>query len=166
MHRCTRSACSHSGFSTPSPPVVCTAGLHGSSADGRARQRRTGERAVCACLWHAHACAQSMPVARTACVRYASSTGWGKSKEQPQGGAKARSSTRGQRGVAVCLTSYAASAFINADQGRSSPLGAQCLGGRTLYRPVTAGCHRVLSLSVACSERQGQKVILHLGWSM
>jgi len=61
-------------------------------------------------------------------VRYASSTGWGK---------MARSSARGQRHVAVLLTGYAASAFINGDQVRSSPLGAHCLGGRTLYRPFT-----------------------------
>ena len=44
----------------------------------------------------------------------------------PQGGAKARSSARGQRDVAVCLTSSAALAFVNADQVRSSPLAAHC----------------------------------------
>ena len=42
----------------------------------------------------------------------------------PQGGAKAESSARGQRDVAVCLTSSAASAFVDADQVRSSPLAA------------------------------------------
>jgi len=50
----------------------------------------------------------------------------------PQGGAKARSSARGQRDVAVCLTSSTASAFVDADQVRSSPLAAHCQGGRTL----------------------------------
>jgi len=55
------------------------------------------------CLWHAQrACA--MPL--------------------PEGRAKARSSARGQRDVAVCLTSSAASAFVDADHVRSSPLGA------------------------------------------
>jgi len=34
----------------------------------------------------------------------------------PQGGAKERSSARGQLDVAVCLTSSAASAFVDADQ--------------------------------------------------
>ena len=69
-----------------------------------------------ACLWRAQrACATSLP----------------------QGGAKARSSARGQRDVAVCITSSAASASIDADQVRSSPLGAHCQGGRTLYTPLT-----------------------------
>ena len=89
MHGCTQCACSHSGFSTPYPPVGCTGGLHGSGADGRARQRRAGNLVVCACLWRADACAQGVPMARTACVRYVSSSGQ----------AKARSSARGQRGV-------------------------------------------------------------------
>ena len=49
------------------------------------------------CLWHAQrACATPVP----------------------QGGAKTRNSARGQRGVAVCLTSSAASAFVDADQVR------------------------------------------------
>ena len=64
MHGCTQSACSHSGFSIPYPPVGCTRGLHGSGADGRARRRRPGKRAVCACLWRADACAQGVPVVR------------------------------------------------------------------------------------------------------
>jgi len=55
----------------------------------------------------------------------------------PQGGAKARSSARGQRDVVVFLTSYAASVFIDTDKVHSSPLGAHCLGSRTLYRPLT-----------------------------
>jgi len=55
----------------------------------------------------------------------------------PQGGAKARSSARGQRDVTVCLTSSAASAFVNADQVRSSPLAAHCHGGGTLSAPLT-----------------------------
>jgi len=47
-----------------------------------------------ACLWRAQrACA--MPL--------------------PEGGAKARSSARGQRDVTMCLTSSAASAFVDAD---------------------------------------------------
>ena len=32
--------------------------------------------------WRAYACAQCVPVARTACVRYASSSGRGQSEEQ------------------------------------------------------------------------------------
>jgi len=64
-----------------------------------------------ACLWRAQrACA--MPL--------------------PQGGTKVRTSARGQRDVAVCLTSSAASAFVDADQVCSSPLTAHCQGGRTL----------------------------------
>jgi len=55
----------------------------------------------------------------------------------PQGGAKARSSARGQRDVAVCLTNSTASAFVDVDHVRSSPLGAHCQGGRTLYTPLT-----------------------------
>mmetsp|Transcript_99855 Transcript_99855/g.160975 ORF Transcript_99855/g.160975 Transcript_99855/m.160975 type:complete len:100 (+) Transcript_99855:323-622(+) len=45
----------------------------------------------------------------------------------PQGGAKAESSACGQRDVAVCLTSSAASAFVDADQVRSCPLAASPL---------------------------------------
>jgi len=66
---------SHSGFPTPYPPVGCTGGLYGSGGDGRARRHRGGKRAVCACLWRADACAQGVPVARTAGVRYASYSG-------------------------------------------------------------------------------------------
>ena len=55
----------------------------------------------------------------------------------PQGGAKARSSARGQRDVPVCLTSSPASAFVDVDHVRSSPLGAHCQVGRTLYTPLT-----------------------------
>jgi len=40
----------------------------------------------------------------------------------PQGQAKAESSARGQRDVAVCLTSSAVLVFVNADQVRLSPL--------------------------------------------
>ena len=93
---------------------ICTGGLHDSGADGRARRRRAG----CACLWRADACVQGVPVARK----------WACATPLPQGGAKARSSARGQRDVAVCLTSSAASAFVDADQVRS----AHCQGGRTL----------------------------------
>jgi len=54
-----------------------------------------------ACLWRTlRACATSLP----------------------QGGAKAESSARGQRDVAVCLTSSAVLRFVNADQVRLSPL--------------------------------------------
>jgi hypothetical protein len=49
---------------------------------------------------------------------------WACATPLPQGGAKAESSARGQRDVAVCLTSSAASAFVDADQVRSSPLAA------------------------------------------
>ena len=50
----------------------------------------------------------------------------------PQGGAKARNSARGQHDVVVCLTSSAASAFVDADQVPSSPLTVHCQSGRTL----------------------------------
>jgi len=43
----------------------------------------------------------------------------------PRGGAKARSSARGQRDVAVCLTSSAASAFVYAGQVRSVALACR-----------------------------------------
>ena len=55
----------------------------------------------------------------------------------PQGGAKSRSSARGQRDVEVCLTSSTTSAFVDADHVRSPPLGAHCQVGRTLYTPLT-----------------------------
>ena len=45
----------------------------------------------------------------------------------PEGGAKVGSSARGQRDVALWLISSAASAFVGADQVRSSPLAAHCL---------------------------------------
>jgi len=57
-------------------------GSHGSGVDGKERRRKTGKRAVCACLWRADACAQGVPVARTACVRYTSSSGRGHNKDQ------------------------------------------------------------------------------------
>ena len=50
----------------------------------------------------------------------------------PEGGTKARSSARGQRDVALWLTGSAASAFVDVDQVRSSPLAAHCHRGRTL----------------------------------
>jgi len=50
--------------------------------DGRAPGRKAGKRAVRVSLWRAEACAQGVPVARTACVRYASSSGRGQSTEQ------------------------------------------------------------------------------------
>ena len=56
-----------------------------------------------------------------------------------QGWAKARSSTRGQRDVTMCLTSSAASAFVDAHHVRSSPLGAHScreLSPGTLVRDV------------------------------
>jgi len=40
--------------------------LNDSGADGRAWRRKTGKQAVCAPLWRADACAQGVPVARTA----------------------------------------------------------------------------------------------------
>ena len=70
--------------------------------DDRTQRRKASKRAVRVSLWRADACAQGMPVARTACVRYASSSGRGQN----------RSSAHGQRDVAVCLTSSAASAFV------------------------------------------------------
>ena len=72
---------------------------------------------MCACLWRADACAQGVPVARTAGVRSASSSGRGQSRER----------ARGQRDVAVCLTSSSASAFVDDDQVRSCPLAASPL---------------------------------------
>jgi len=50
----------------------------------------------------------------------------------PQGGAKTRNNARGERDVALRLTSSAASAFVDADQVHSSPLAVHCQGGRTL----------------------------------
>ena len=50
---------------------------------------------MCACLWRADACAQGVPVARTAGVRYASFSGRGQNRER----------ARGQRDITVCLTS-------------------------------------------------------------
>ena len=44
----------------------------------------------------------------------------------PQGGAKVRSNARGERDVALRLTSSAASAFVDTDQVHSSPLVAHC----------------------------------------
>jgi len=95
-HGCTQCACSHSGFSTTYPPVGCTGGMHGSGVDGRSRRRNAGRQAVCACLWRADACAQCVPVARTACVRYASCG---------QRGVDGRIRRRkpGRRAVCVCL---------------------------------------------------------------
>ena len=56
-----------------------------------------------ACLWRAQrVCAMSLP----------------------EGGEKGRNSARGQHDVTVCLTSSAASAFVDDDHVRSSPLGA------------------------------------------
>jgi len=50
----------------------------------------------------------------------------------PQGGAKAESSTRGQRDVAVCLTSSAASAFVDAAKHVArSQVVPVCSHGRT-----------------------------------
>jgi len=66
---------------------------------------------VCACLWCADACVQGVPVARTAGVRYASSSGR----------AKPKSSAHGQRDVAVCLTSSAASAFSGGSETHGTP---------------------------------------------
>ena len=66
----------------------------------------------------------------------------------PQGGEKARISARGQRDVAVCLTNSDASAFVDTDHVRSSPLGAHCQGGRTLYTPLT--------ISVPASNNKNQ----------
>ena len=81
-------------------------------------------------------------MAGKACVPYASSAGYDK---------VARRSARGQRYVAVLLTSYAASASINADQARSSQLGAHCLINRTLYRRFTIKCaSAVCVLLVLC----------------
>jgi len=50
--------------------------------DDRARRRKAGKRAARVSLWRADACAQGVPVARTACVRYASFSGRGQNKEQ------------------------------------------------------------------------------------
>ena len=49
---------------------------------------------------------------------------WACATPLPQGGVTGRNSAREQRDVAVCLTSSAASAFVDADQVRSSPLAA------------------------------------------
>jgi len=72
-----------------------------------------------ACLWHA---------AKRACAT-----------PLPQGGAEASSSARGQRDVAVFLTSSAASVFVNADQVRSSALAAHCVTSSHHF-PVRVCC--------------------------
>ena len=100
-NRCTQCAYSHSGFYTPYPPVGCTGGLNGSVVDDRVRRRNAGKRAVRACMWRAYACAQCLWRAQRACAT-----------PLPHGGARARSSARGQRDFAVCLTRSAASAFV------------------------------------------------------
>jgi len=63
----------------------------------------------------------------SACLWRAQRTG---ATPLPEGGAKTRNSARGQRDVALWLTSSAASAFVDADQVRSSPLAAHCHRGR------------------------------------
>ena len=123
VHGCTQPACLHAGFPTPYPTVGGSGGLNGSGADGRAWRRNTGKQAVCAHLRRAGACAQGVPVARTAGGRYASSSERGQIKDN----------ARGERDVALRLTSSAASAFVDADQVHSSPPAAHCQGGRTLF---------------------------------
>jgi len=82
-----RSAClwrAQCACATPLPQGVVTArssarGQRG--GDDRVRRRKAGKRTVRVSLWRADACAQGVPVARTACVRYASSS-W---RDQSQG---------------------------------------------------------------------------------
>jgi len=61
-----------------------------------------------------------------------------------QGGAKAESSAHGQRDVIVCLTSSAASAFVDAEQVRSCPLAASpvtyVLGHMRSYPACARAC--------------------------
>ena len=76
-----------------------------------------------ACLWRAQRAGATRSVAPA--------------RPLPEGGAKARSSARGQRDVALWLTGSAASAFVDADQVRSSPLAAHCHRCRTLEAPLT-----------------------------
>ena len=100
VHGCTQCAYSHSGFSTP-----YLQWLHGSGVDDRERRHKVGGQCARACgaltrvrrayLWRAQR-AYATPL--------------------PQGGAKPRSSARGQRDVAVCITTSTASALVNAVQ--------------------------------------------------
>jgi len=64
----------------------------------------------------------------------------------PEGGVKTRNSARGQRDVALCLTSSAASAFVDVDQVRSSPMAAHC--------PVALRCVTTPPSLSSCDRRQ------------
>ena len=130
-----RSAClwrAQRACATPLPQGVAKArssarGQRG--GDDRTRRRKAGKRAVRVSLWRADACAQGVPVARTACVRYASSSGRGQRQEQ-----------RGQHDFAVCLTSSAASAFVVAV--------VICPSARSLVAVADRSLHAPWSLSV------------------
>jgi len=121
--RCTQCACSHSGFSTPYPPAGCAGGLavlmteydDAKQASGQcARACGALTRVRSACLWRAQrACATPLP----------------------QGGAKTRSSARGQRDGAVCLTNSAASAFVVAVVICPSPCSLVAVADRSLPAP-------------------------------
>ena len=81
----------------------------------------------------------------------------------PEGGVKGRSSARGQRDVALRLTSSAASAFVDTDQVRSSPLAAHCHRGRTLEGHT----NRSLRSSKDCgSNRVCYFVLLNRYWGI
>jgi len=122
-----RSAClwrAQRACATPLPQGVAKArssarGQRG--GDGRARRRKAGKRAVRVSLWRADACAQGVPVARTACVRYASSSGRGQSKEQRAWTAGLRSVSYQLCRVGVCrgsgdlsLSTFTGGGYFNA----------------------------------------------------
>jgi len=70
VHGCTQTACLHAGlpYALSLRPIPQWATLEGCTAVAliRAWRRKTGKQAVCAHLWRADACAQGVPVARTA----------------------------------------------------------------------------------------------------
>jgi len=105
---CARSACLHAVFPTPYPGGA--GGLGGGGGDDRAWRREAGRRAVCARLWRADACAQGVPVARTAGSPYVcgssgdsqecagvQGTGRGQGTRQWGAGRRPRSWRRGAR---------------------------------------------------------------------
>jgi len=96
-------------------PILQWAALEGCTAVALMAEHDDAEHASGQC---ARACGALTRV-RRACLRCAQRAC---ATPLPRGGAKARSSARGQRDVAVCLTSSAASAFVYAGQVRSVAL--------------------------------------------
>jgi hypothetical protein len=99
-------------------PILQWAALEGCTAVALMAEHDDAEHASGQC---ARACGALTRV-RRACLRRAQRAC---ATPLPRGGAKARSSARGQRDVAVCLTSSAASAFVYAGQVRSVALACR-----------------------------------------